>query len=126
MKQGNKMSVLAKMIAKFGYEGADHQLGHAGLNIPTRGRNTGRRIRMREQGPRYKPASSSGFRGAPRTSVPCGSVPAPTIDQVRKIELKYGQRLQVRHGLMFFKEGGDMFTQHEAQKRKEAQQCPCP
>jgi hypothetical protein len=75
---------------------------------------------------RYKPAFTMGFRGFPKTYKPCGSVPAPTIDQVRHIERKYGQRLHVKSGvgpdglggLMFFKTDGVMYTPEEAARRQ--------
>lgn len=67
--------------------------------------------------PRYKPAFSCGYRGWPKTETPLGSVPAPTLDQVRNRERKYGQRIHVKRGIMFFKTDGVMWTKHEAMKR---------
>jgi len=66
----------------------------------------------------YKPAFTCGYRGAPRMSTPCGSIPAPTIDQVRDRERKYGQRIHVKRGLMFFKSDGIMWTKEEAERRQ--------
>ena len=109
MKQGNKMGVLARMLATFGYEGVDHKLGTKGLNIPIRGRNRGRRIRARNHGTMYKSATS----GFPRSSQPCGSVPAPTLDQVRRKERLCGRRLIVKRGLMHYKDTGALFTNTE-------------
>ena len=113
MKQGNKMGTLAKMLRTFGYEGADHQLGTKGM-APPQGRVRSRRARR--PGPTLYKSAVSGF---PRSSQRCGSVPAPTMDQVRKIERTYGQRLDVKAGLMYFKGEDLLFTQHEAQKRGE-------
>lgn len=73
--------------------------------------------------PRFKPASSVGFRGMPKTYSRPGSVPAPTIDQVRHRERKYGQRIHVKNGLMFFASDGAMWTKEEAHKRWEATHC---
>jgi len=68
--------------------------------------------------PRFKPAFSMGFRGAPKTENRPGSIPAPTIDQVRYRELKYGQRIHVKNGLMFFASDGIMWTADEAERRQ--------
>ena len=114
MKQGNKMGTLAKMLRTFGYEGADHQLGTKGM-APNQGRVKSRR--WRKPGPTLYKSAVSGF---PRSSQRCGSVPAPTMDQVRKIEREYGQRLRVFQGVMFFKEDSVLFTKEEGQKRYEA------
>lgn len=69
--------------------------------------------------PRFKPAFSMGYRGNPKTETRPGSTPAPTIDQVRNRERKYGQRIHVRNGLMFFAADGVMWTKHEAQIRQQ-------
>jgi hypothetical protein len=69
--------------------------------------------------PRYKPAFSMGFRGATKSSTPIGTLPAPTIDQVRNHERKYGQRIHVKNGLMFFAFDGLMWTKDEAERRLE-------
>ena len=68
---------------------------------------------------RYKPAFTMGFRGFPKTYKPCGSVPAPTMDQVRRIERAYMTKLHVKLGLLYFKEDGRVFTKEEAAKRRK-------
>jgi hypothetical protein len=73
--------------------------------------------------PRYKPASSVGFRGFPKTSKYPGNKAAPTLDQVRNCERKYGQRIHVKNGLMFFASDGFMWSKEEARKRWEATEC---
>jgi hypothetical protein len=103
------------MLSTFGYTGADHMLGHKGMSIPTRGRNKARRIRSRNMGPMFKSATS----GFPRTSVPCGSIPAPTIDQVRARERKYGQKIWVKLGLMYFASDMVLYTKEEALRRQQ-------
>ena len=76
---------------------------------------------LRELRPtRYRPAFSMGYRGFAKTEKPCGTVPAPTIDQVRARERKYGQRIGVRNGIMFFLSDWTMWTKEEAIKRSEA------
>lgn len=70
--------------------------------------------------PRYKPAFSCGYRGWPKTSTPPGSIPAPTIDQVRHLERKYGQKIHVKLGVMYFATDGRMFTRDEAELRQAA------
>ena len=68
---------------------------------------------------RYKPAFTMGFRGFPKTYKPCGSVPAPTMDQVRKLERASMPKLHVKAGgLLYFKEDGRVFTREEAAKRR--------
>ena len=78
------------------------------------------RKRLKRMRPtRYKPAFSMGFRGNSKsTHLRPGSVPAPTIDQVRKRERKYGQKLHVARGLMFFASDGFRFTPEEARRRQ--------
>jgi len=68
----------------------------------------------------FKPASSVGFRGKPRSYSAPGSMAAPTIDQVRDRERKYGQKIHVKRGLMFFASDGIMWTADEAAKRQAA------
>lgn len=75
------------------------------------------------RGPTHKAAFSMGYRGTPRLDRPPGSVPAPTIDQVRRREIKYGQKIHVKNGLMFFASDGMMWTREEAQARWEATHC---
>ena len=53
----------------------------------------------------YKPAFSMGYRGFPRTMNKLGSTPAPTIDQVRKLERAYMCKLVVKRGLIYFRDG---------------------
>lgn len=78
-----------------------------------------RRRLKRLRPPRYKRAFSMGYRGFPKTEQRLGSIPAPTIDQVRHRERKYGQRIHVKNGLMFFKSDGVMWTKDEAERRLE-------
>jgi hypothetical protein len=70
--------------------------------------------------PRYKPAFSMGHRGFPKGYKPCGTVPAPTIDQVRKRERAYMTKIHVKQGLMYFAEDGAMFTIPAAKQRRDA------
>lgn len=113
MKQGNKMGVLASLIKSFGYEGVDHLLGSRVLNVPRKGRQKNRRPKL-DKGRMYKSATS----GFPRSSKPCGSVPAPTIDQVRQLEQAYMLKLDVHHGIIYFKEDQTVFSKDEAAKRR--------
>jgi hypothetical protein len=57
----------------------------------------------------YKPSFSMGFRGFERKTVPNGTYPAPTIDQVRNIERKYNIKLHVKRGLMYFANTNTVF-----------------
>ena len=89
--------------------------------------------KMKEMRPkRFKPAFTMGFRGFPKTYQRCGSVPAPTQDQVRTLERAYMTRLHVKLGLLYFKEDGKVFTKEEALKRRNdkmlemAASCRCP
>lgn len=68
---------------------------------------------------RYKPAFSCGFRGFPKTHTPIGSVPAPTIDQVRKLERTFMCRLVVKQGLIYFREDGKPFSHAEGLARRQ-------
>jgi len=72
--------------------------------------------------PRYKPAFTMGFRGFPKTESPCGTVKAPTQNQVRRLERKYETRLHVKAsgttGLLFFAADGVMFSKPEALRRQ--------
>jgi hypothetical protein len=77
--------------------------------------------RMRPK--RFKPAFSMGYRGFPKTMTRPGSIDAPTIDQVRNLERKHGQRLHVKHGVLFFKTDGIMFTREEAERRHKEKAC---
>jgi hypothetical protein len=52
---------------------------------------------------RYKPAFTCGFRGWPRTFRPLGSIPAPTLDQVRRLEQEAGQKLKVMDGKVYYR-----------------------
>lgn len=67
--------------------------------------------------PRYKAAASHGYRGLPKSYNRPGAIAAPTLDQVRAREIKYGQRIIVQNGLMFFKADGVMWTKAEAERR---------
>lgn len=71
--------------------------------------------------PRYKPAFSMGHRGFPKTLRRPGHKAAPTIDEVRHRERKYGQKIHIKEGLMFFASDGIMWTKEEAQRRFERQ-----
>lgn len=66
---------------------------------------------------RYKPAFSMGYRGTPKQFEAPGQTPAPTIDQVRRLERKYGQKLHVRLGVMHFASDGVLFDKEEAKLR---------
>jgi hypothetical protein len=92
-----KFNLFAKLIQFMNPQTAD---------MPTFTRKQLKKMRP----PRYKPASSVGFRGFPKTETPPGMVAAPTIDQVRRRERKYGQRIHVKNGLMFFASDGYMWT----------------
>ena len=77
-----------------------------------------RKLRAAQRPPRsatYKPASSCGWRGAPRKMTPTGSIPAPTIDQVRKLERAYMCKLTVKRGVMYFR-GTDIAFTHDRGK----------
>lgn len=69
--------------------------------------------------PRYKPAFSCGFRGFPKTHTPIGSVPAPTIDQVRKLERTFMCKLVVKQGVIYFREDDKAFSHAEALARRQ-------
>jgi hypothetical protein len=121
----NKMTKLAKFIASFGYEGVDHLLGAKGMSSygSKQGRQKTRRPSFKTKG-LYKPASSTGFRGSPKTSVRPGSVPAPTIDQVRRLEKAYMLKLDVHRGIMYFKSDQTVFSHNSAKaRRQEKMQC---
>lgn len=77
-----------------------------------------RKMLKRLRPPRYKPCFSIGHRGWPKSEMAPGQAPAPTIDQVRRKEQKYGQKLHVKNGLMFFASDGVMFTNEEAKRRQ--------
>lgn len=68
--------------------------------------------------PRYKSFFTMGYRGWPKTYAKRGARPAPTIDQVRRRERKYGQRIHVKNGLMFFATDSLMWTAEEAKRRQ--------
>jgi hypothetical protein len=74
------------------------------------------RIRKLQKLPRshtFKPASTYGFRGSPRSSSRPGAATAPTIEEVRKIERAYMCRIHVKQGLLYFAHTDTPFT-HEA------------
>lgn len=81
--------------------------------------NISRKQLKRLRPSRFKSAFSIGFRGWPKTYMRKGAMPAPTIDQVRDRERKYGQRIHVKRGLMFFASDGIMWTASEAAYRQE-------
>ena len=95
--------MMAKLLGAFGYEGVDHQFGTKSM-APNRGRQKSKRTRA-HKGNLYKSATC----GFPRSSQPCGSIPAPTLDQVRHIERRIGRRLIVRLGLLHYKDTGDLY-----------------
>lgn len=77
-----------------------------------------RKLRAAQKPPRsttYKPAFTCGFRGLPRTLKPLGSIPAPTIDQVRKLERAYMCKLTVKRGVIYFR-GTDIAFTHDRGK----------
>jgi hypothetical protein len=110
---------MAKFIANFGYEGVDHLLGTKGMSSygSKQGRHKQRRFRAKS-GAMYKPAASYGWRGSPKTSTRPGSVPAPTIDQVRNIERAYLLKIDVHRGIMYFKDDQTVFNHEEANMRR--------
>lgn len=103
MKQGSRQAMMAKLLGAFGYEGVDHKFGTKSM-APNLGRQKNKRVRKLASN-LYKSATS----GFPRTSQPCGSIPAPTMDQVRRIERRIGRRLIVRLGLLHYKDTGDLY-----------------
>lgn len=117
MKDGptNKMTKMAKFIANFGYEGVDHIVGTRALSVPRHGRQKTGRARMGRYEFKYKSATS----GFPRSTKPCGSIPAPTLDQVRRLERAYMTRLHVKLGLLYFKSDGTIFTKESAMARRQ-------
>jgi hypothetical protein len=67
-----------------------------------------RQLQGAQKAPRsttFKPAFTCGFRGWPRTMTRPGSIPAPTIDQVRRLERAYMCKLHVKQGLIYFTDG---------------------
>jgi len=113
MSKFNLFAKLSQLMAKHGPDGM--------LNMPVAPPSRKQLKRMRP--PRFKPASSVGFRGLPKTYSRPGVIPAPTIDQVRRRERKYGQRIHVKNGLMFFASDGFMWTKEEAAKRQKEMNC---
>jgi hypothetical protein len=109
----SKFGMFARLAAMMGNQGPN-SLSGARMAPPTR-----KQLKQLRP-PRFKPAFSMGHRGFPKTMNRPGSVPAPTIDQVRHAERKYGQRIHVKRGVMFFKSDGLMWTKDEAVKRQEA------
>jgi hypothetical protein len=111
MTQGQKLKVLRKLLNAFA--GMDSMENN--VSVPTKGRNKRRRYRTKTRVPMYKSAVS----GFPRTSTPCGSIPAPTMDQVRRIEQKYKIKLHVKQGLLYFRDG-QIFNRNAAKARMQA------
>lgn len=54
---------------------------------------------------RTKPFFSMGHRGFAKTPLPIGRIPAPTLDQVRKIERQIKRKLHVKFGALYEKDG---------------------
>jgi len=109
---------MAQFISNFGYEGVDHLIGSRALNVPRKGRQKSRRSGsgIKNLGrPMYKSATS----GFPRSSKPCGSVPAPTLDEVRWLERAFMCRIDVRGGLMYFRHEATLFDQDVAHDRRQ-------
>lgn len=69
----------------------------------------------------FKPRASHGFRGLPRT-LKQHFVPAPTIDQVRKLERTYMCRLIVKGGLIYFRDGTPFTHERGKNYRHEVMQ----
>lgn len=68
---------------------------------------------------RTKPFAHHGYRGLPKNEMgTVGAIPAPTIDQVRNLERKYGQKLHVRLGVIHFASDGVLFDKEEAKLRQ--------
>jgi hypothetical protein len=76
------------------------------LSIYAGGPLSSRKLLKRLRPKRYKRAFSMGYRGFPKQTTRLGSIPAPTQDQVRATERKYGRRIHVKNGLMYFKTEG--------------------
>lgn len=78
-----------------------------------------RALRDARKAPRsstFKPKSSCGHRGAPRY-VKDRFAPAPTIDEVRRLERAYFCKLHVKMGLIYFRDGVP-FSHDEARNRR--------
>jgi len=103
-------TMLASMMSMAGFPVNKH--------IPGSGRAPKRGMGRKNPHMPYKPAFSMGYRGASRTISPCGSVAAPTIDQVRKIEQAYMCRIHVRRGLLYFKGTDTAFTPERGLKHR--------
>jgi hypothetical protein len=82
-----------------------------------------RKLRAAQRVPRsetHKPAFSMGYRGAPRKMTPNGNIPAPTIDQVRKLERAYMCKLSVKRGVMYFRGTDIAFTHDRGKEHRHA------
>jgi hypothetical protein len=110
----SNFNLFAKLAMIFNAYGPSAMSGH--IAKPSISKKQLKRLRPS----RYKSAFSMGFRGTPKTYVRRGAMPAPTIDQVRDRERKYGQRIHVKQGLMFFAKDGIMWTADEARRRQAA------
>lgn len=104
-----KLAVFAALTSLFGGYGAS-------IDGPRLSRRRLKSMRPK----RYRPAFTMGYRGLPKTYVRPGAMAAPTIDQVRDRERKYGQRIHVKQGLMFFANDSIMWTADEARRRQAA------
>ena len=107
----SKLGAFAKFTQFMAQNGPD-SLNKAFVAPPSK------KLLKRLRPPRYKRAFSMGFRGLPKEATRLGSTAAPTIDQVRARERKYGQRIHVKQGLMFFKTDGAIFTTADAEFRQ--------
>jgi hypothetical protein len=86
---------------------------HIPYSLPGAGK-----VRKTHTAPRYKPFFTTGFRGFPKSFIPIGVIPAPTLDQVRWYEREYKVKLQVKLGKMFHKHSGKSFSVREADFNK--------
>lgn len=80
-------------------------------------------IRTMSRPPRsatYKPAFSMGYRGARRSMNPLGRIPAPRIDEVRKLERAYLCKLIVKKGLLYFRNTDIAFTNARGKDHRHA------
>jgi len=81
-------------------------------------RGAGGTKRVKAEGNGFKPVSSSGYRGFPRTFKDRHMTSAPSRDQRRTLERAYMTRLHTKDGLLYFKYDGVLFSHEEAKKRR--------